>query len=453
MLIGICLPNLSFGQDNLKSLLEIAGKNYPAIAAKKAQAEAAKIDVSLEKNTLLPSLDIAYQANYATFNNITGMNYPGQLIPISGPPSTGNTYDGVPGSAASLLLKWTPITFGQRSASIEYNKKLYERQLASTEDELLRLQFSVAFLYLEIATTQELIKAYQKNIERNEFNLKQVSSLVTAGIRPAVDSLKFMGEFSKARSELYNLQNLLQSQKYELAEMLVTENLDELIINDFLFQNLPVPPLGTDSTQNPVLKIAKFDVEANEAWLRQVRRSWVPKLELWGTAYGRGSGVSYSGVDGTPEGTPTLNKAAGWELSRYNYGVGFQLVFPIINLKRVNLRTRQQEALLLSSQKYLDQTRINLQKQGKVVTNGLTTSLQIAQEVPIEYEANESAYRALQTRYRTGLINYIELIQAQYDLLNAEARLKNAYITSWKALLQLAVINGDINIFLDQIEN
>src|SRR3546814_7158155 len=105
-------------------LLEMAAENYPAIAAKQAQAEAAKASISLEKNTLLPSLDAAYQANYSTYNNITGMHYPATLIPISGPPSSENNDDGVPGSAASLMLKWSPVTFGQRSASDRKSTRL-----------------------------------------------------------------------------------------------------------------------------------------------------------------------------------------------------------------------------------------------------------------------------------------------------------------------------------------
>src|SRR3546814_644113 len=234
ILLSILLLSTSyaFGQADLRSLLEMAAENYPAIAAKQAQAEAAKASISLEKNTLLPSLDAAYQANYSTYNNITGMHYPATLIPISGPPSSENNDDGVPGSAASLMLKWSPVTFGQRSASIEYHKKLYEKGLASVEDEVLRVKFQVAFMYLEIATTGELIKAYEKNVERNAFHLKQVASLARAGIRPGVDSLKFKGELSKTNTALYDLQNLLETQKQELAELLATENLQDFEIDD-----------------------------------------------------------------------------------------------------------------------------------------------------------------------------------------------------------------------------
>jgi outer membrane protein TolC len=434
-----------FGQTDLKSLLTLAEANYPAISAKQAEAEAAQVSILLEKNTLLPSLDAAYQANYSTYNNITGMSYPGMLLPISGPPSTGNFNNPVPGSAVSLLLKWAPVTFGQRAASVEYNRKLYEKQLAGVEDEMLRVKFRVAFVYLEIAATKELIKVYQKNIERNEFNLKQVYSLVSAGIRPGVDSLKFKGELSKARTELYKLENLQETQKQELQELLASETVHDIEMNEFFVQNLPAEPTGPSGIfENPVLKMAQFEMEANQARLQQINRSWTPKLEFWGTTYARGSGINYDG---------TVNKSDGWSFSRYNYGVGLQLVFPILDLTNVKLKTNRQEALMRSSEKSLRQTQLVLNKQETVAQNDLETSLLVAGEVPVEYEAAESAFGALQTRYNSGLIDYSELIQAQYDLLNAEASLKNSYIFSWKALLKLAVIRGDVNIFINQIPN
>src|SRR3546814_20595792 len=108
-------------------------------------------------------------------------------------------------------------------------------------------------------------------------------------------------------------------------------------------------------------------------------------------------------------------------------------------LSNTHLKTRRQEALLRSSRSYLTQTQISLNKQKQVALGNFSTNLKIAGEVPVEYEASESDYRVLQTRYKAGLVDYTELIQAQYDLLNAEARLKNAYIDSWNSLLRLAV--------------
>jgi len=69
--------------------------------------------------------------DYATSNNITGMIYPQYIIPISGPPSKGNDYSGIPGSAAALNLQWEPVTFGQRSSEVELarGRLQYEKRM------------------------------------------------------------------------------------------------------------------------------------------------------------------------------------------------------------------------------------------------------------------------------------------------------------------------------------
>lgn len=96
----------SFSQTSygLKELVLLAEKNYPSIAAKKAQTQAAQKEIEIQKNTIIPTLDAAYQADYATYNNITGMAFPQYIIPISGPPSTKNDFNGVFGSAVSICL-------------------------------------------------------------------------------------------------------------------------------------------------------------------------------------------------------------------------------------------------------------------------------------------------------------------------------------------------------------
>jgi outer membrane protein TolC len=83
----------------------------------------------------------------------------------------------------------------------------------------------------------------------------------------------------------------------------------------------------------------------------------------------------------------------------------------------------------------------------------LSTALKVAREVPLEYEYNEMAYQAIQQRYSSGLIDYSVFIKAQYDLLQSETKLRIAYIDTWKSLLRIAFVKGNMDIFLNQIRN
>jgi len=424
--------------------MQLAAENYPAVNFQKAKSEAAAAAVSLEKNSLMPSLDAAYQANIATYNNITGMNYPGQLIPISGPPSTDNFNEVVPGSAISLLMKWAPIKFGERSAAIEFQESRYAKELAGVENEILNAQYQVGLSYFDWIATQELIAVYVKNIERTQFNLTQVRTLVNSGIRPAVDSMRLTGELSKARSELIKLKNVYSDQRIRLEELIVAD-LPETEADTYFSMNLPSALREEiDSLINPLLRMAQAEVDANTAESLRLRRSWAPKLEFWGTGYARGSGIDFNGV---------VDKAQGWNFSRYNYGFGAQIVFPILDLTNLKFKMSRQEAQVRAVTSQLRQTEISLRSRAEQAENELLVMLELAAEIPAEFEAANSSFLAIQSRYEAGLVDYSELIQSQYELLYSEANLKTSYLNAWKALLKKATVQGSMESFLTQIPN
>src|SRR6185312_10374159 len=122
LLVSLCRVNAQSKRGYLDSLLKMAARNYPLIKSKHLQSQALAEAVRAKQNTLVPSLTASYQANYATYNNITGMVYPQYIIPITGPPSPSNNYTGVPGTAGAINLAWEPVTFGQRRADIELAK-------------------------------------------------------------------------------------------------------------------------------------------------------------------------------------------------------------------------------------------------------------------------------------------------------------------------------------------
>src|SRR5688500_15981712 len=89
LLIVLADPGLAAAQTvklSIKETLEKVQHNLPQLEAYRQQAMAAQENVSLAKNSLVPDLTPGYQVNLATVNNITGMSYPGFLLPISGPP-------------------------------------------------------------------------------------------------------------------------------------------------------------------------------------------------------------------------------------------------------------------------------------------------------------------------------------------------------------------------------
>src|SRR5205823_10094154 len=105
----------------LNDAIQLALKNYAAIKESRARAEAADEGVGLARTAYLPRLDLIWQENRATTNNVFGLLLPQSIVPsISGPVlGTRSLGDSVWGSAAGVLLSWEAIDFGQRKASVD----------------------------------------------------------------------------------------------------------------------------------------------------------------------------------------------------------------------------------------------------------------------------------------------------------------------------------------------
>jgi len=440
--LSIFLLTISIARgQTLTDILSKAEANYPLLKSKNYEHLAARDQVRSAKNAALPTLDAAYQLNYATYNNITGMAAAQYFIPISGPPSAGNSYDPVFGSVASLLLSWDVFTFGQRSARTDVAEANLKVAEADAGYEIFRHKISVIQNYLDLLFAHELLRVYQKNLERSRERIKEVGVLTETGLRPGVDTALFTAELSKAKIELLNARKLLESQEILLAESTGAESIAYNRDSTF-FIKLPSMSDNGVANDHPLIGVSQARVHAYAENQKLIRRTLYPRLSLWGTTYARGSGIRYDGY---------VNSGDGLSFSRYNYGLGLQLSVPLLRFIDVRTQLSQSSHLLGAQQERLNQATLQVKTQGNVSALALNYAIQSAQENPVFFQAAQFSYDALLTRYNTGLANYADLVQAQYNLLKAETDLKKSYLDAWKALLYSASVAGDLNLFLDQV--
>ena len=426
---------------SLHDLLKQAETNYPLLKSKALDVQAAQKGIEISRSTFIPALDASYQVNRATYNNITGMVYPQFIIPISGPPSSGNNMNGAFGSAASLLLNWQPFTFGQRKAQVDYSKANYSYTTADDQNEIFQHKVKVINAYLDLLTATELVKVYEGNYLRAETNFSLARTLVVNGLKPGVDSALFKAEISRAKIELLNSRKLKQQSIIILSELLGSDV--NVIVNDSsYFIKLPSLPVSPDSLKNPLFSLYNSNTELSKARKKMLDRTMMPTLGVWGTTYARGSDIQSGG---------TINSNDGLSFQRYNWGVGLQLSIPLLQVARIRPQLQQQEFLIRSNEEKLNNISLQLRKQLEIADTTLNNVLAIAKESPMLFESASYSYKSLLSRYQSGLANYADLIQAQYLLIKAETENKTNFMGVWKALLYKAAVKGDLNIFLNQV--
>jgi outer membrane protein len=428
---------------SIKETLEKVQHNLPRLEAYRQQAVAARENISLAKNSLVPDLTAGYQVNMATINNITGMSYPGFLLPISGPPSVNNEMNFIPGSALGALIKWTPFTFGQRNAAIGKAAAQYKQANAAYNEQLFQYQYTAINLYLEALYLKQVIQISETVIKRYQVGLEQSMVLAKNGLKPGIDTAQFQSSVTQAEIEFLQAEKTYLQKLTELTQLTgIAGSARNIFLTDTALKPLVVTEDPFSLNSHPYYQSIEAQKNITAAGLRDIQRSWLPQLDIWGNVYARGSGVNANGI---------IDKAEGWRFSRTNAGIGLQLSFPVLQFSKVNLRKKQYSALLKSDEANLAQARLDITKQVENAELQYVQDAKIAGKTPVQLKIAAEVYEGLKLSYEAGLVDYTRLYQSQYELTRAELNNATAQLQLWRSLLSIAVAKGNLAIFLDQL--
>jgi outer membrane protein len=431
---------------SIKETIKKVEANLPQLEAVRQQAAASQQNIRLVKNTMVPDITAGYQLNLATFNNITGMSYPGFLLPVSGPPSATNDLNFVPGSAAGALIKWNPITFGQRASALEKATAQFKQANALYNEQLFQFQYNAINIYLDALYYQQVLKSLQANVNRNNSSLEQSLVLAKNGLRPGIDTAQFQSAIAQAEIDLLQTEKIYQQKIIELSRLTALDNQSENIILTDSFTVTPLT-LNTDSASsfedNPYYQSLQAQRNTSAAGLKEIQKSWVPQLDIWGNVYARGSGVNATGQ---------VNKTDGFNLSRTNAGIGVQLSFPVLQFSKINIQKRQLQFLLKADEAKLAQAQLDISKQTATALQQYFQDVKIAAKSPVLLKSATDVYTGLKLSYESGLVDYTRLALAQYDLLKAAVNDAGIHLQLWRSVLAVAVAKGNLNLFTDQLK-
>lgn len=436
-------PLAVHSQTSLSELIRISTENYPHLQAKRLETQATQKSIAYEKADFTPQISASYQANYSTANNITGMFLPGQVMPISGPPSEENTNDFIYGSAAALLMNWTPFTFGKRNSRVQEARE--RKELAVTDEQLAIFEHQINFVntYLDYWQAAAVLKAKEKDLERYAFNLELSKVMVENGLRPGVDSAQYRTLWSKAKISLLDARKTKEAQKAKVNELLGIDewNMD-MDTDPGLQTTIPSKP-DKERFSHPLLERSRQHTHLFLAEKSRISRTVLPDFVVWGTTFARGSAINFDGSFERPE--------AGLSFSRYNYGLGFQISMPLLQFAKTRHLTQRQDFRIAAAEAYERQVERVLDREEIVATTTLENALEAAAFGPQYVESATHAYEAMRARYDAGLINLSEMLQAQFDLAAAETEDIKIRAEMWKALLYYAAVKGDLELFIQNL--
>jgi outer membrane protein len=429
----------------LDAAVDLALANYPAIKTAQAQAAAAKSNIDLARTAYLPRLDLLYQENRATRNNVFGAVLPQSIIPgISGPVLGTESWESTFGSAGGTLFSWEPFDFGVRKAQVNVARAITSQANANITVTELDVATNAADAFMALAANEQAVRAAEANVFRAQTFADAVHVLVTNQLRAGSEAARADAELSVAKTQLLRAQQLTEISRAALAEALGTPGASVSIVSD------PLLELPADTTTplpkfdfHPLALAQKSAIEIVQAREHVLARSYVPRFNLQGSASARGTGALTNGLF-----------EGGWHglfPTTPNYGVGMTVTFPAFDIFSIRARRRVEAGNEAVERARYDQTIQALKGQYARAQALIEGAVRIAQETPAQLKAAQDAERLTVERYKYGLATVTEVADTQRLLAQAEVDDRVARLNVWRALLVAAKIQGDLKPFLQRV--
>src|SRR5262245_32230699 len=318
----------------LDQAVELALANYPAIKTAQAQVAAAKANIDIARIAYLPRLDLLYQENRATRNNIFGAVLPQSIIPsISGPVLPSTSWESTFGSAGGTLFSWEPFDIGARKAQVNVARAITNQANANVSVTELDVATSAADTFVALAANEQAVRAAEANVLRAQTFADSVHALVNNQLRAGSEAARADAELSVAKTQLIRAQQLTEVGRAALAEALGLPGVSVLIVSDPLLElpsdtSAPLPNFDF----HPLALAQKSAIDVVKAREHVLARSYVPRFNLQGSVSGRGTGALTNGsFEGGLHGL--------WPTTP-NYGVGMTVTFPAFDIFSLRARRR-----------------------------------------------------------------------------------------------------------------
>ena len=137
-------------------------------------------------------------------------------------------------------------------------------------------------------------------------------------------------------------------------------------------------------------------------------------------------------------------------IDRSNYLLGLSISWNITNVFRSDTKVKEQKFLTQSLQYDFDLSQKELNAQAKMAFSQLDNAKENFNETKVQLSAAELAYQQHTALYKNGLTTLVDYTQALYGLNRAEIDYEIAQNNVWQALLLLASVRGELEIFIQQ---
>ncbi|MFC0513721.1 TolC family protein [Mucilaginibacter angelicae] len=401
---------------SLQEAIELAKKNN-------LQLKQSENDVSVAyQNKRQAKLDV-----YPNLNAVTGanLNFGRSLDPAS------YTYVNQQTVSSSTNITTSFVVFQgfQKSNLIKENDYLWESSKSATKKVENDLVLTVVATYLNILALKDQLDAanQQYQLTQQQFEFEKKNYLIGKKVTADLSRVKF--QEAKAQLNLTTIQNQLNNQKLELLQLL---NLEPGIKVQLISPTDAINQSYKDSVATiykvavnslPEIKQADYARLAATKAIDVAKGGFYPKLIFsasMASDYSRGLQSNLITFDFAPNNFFAQSRRNLYEV------LGLNLSIPVFNNSISKINLSKAKLNLRSAELNESIVKSNLYKVINQAYGDADASEKNYETAQKAYESTKETFDVIQKRYKVGLSNSLDLIQAQDDMNTAEYSLIRA---------------------------
>ncbi len=423
-------------QISLPQAIEIALQNNLQVKQVQLSEALSKEDLRQSQLNLYPSLNGSTNRNFNFGRSVDPLSYQFVNQQISN-------------SNGSLFASVTLFQGFQKLNQISQNKLLLEADKSNTRKVRNDLALSVATAYLQILSSQDLLTAAEQQLKLAQQQLKNEEAQFRVGNKTTADLSQSKAQVANAELNVTNAQNSVDIAYLNLSQLMerdpnsrfeiVRPVVDELKQLNTAYS---ASEIYTKAAQNyPDIKLAEYNRLAAAKAVQVARGNLYPRLDLQGSlgtgwssnrnsviAVVPADNVQIGFVDGTNQ--PVYAQNFNTIMDRtpfsrqlnenFNQAIGLSLSIPIFNNFNSRISVRRAKLNLQNFEASEQLAKNNLNKVISQAVQDLRAAEKRYHSAQSAFNSSKEAFNAIQQRYGVGLVNSLDLNQAQTNFNKAE---------------------------------
>ena len=414
------------------------------VAAASARLRQSRAETSVAKSAQLPTLDGAasYDRERGSPNGILSLLgvTPNQSQPQSASGSAPLGVAPLPGSSGSPAYNlyqfgfdasWEVDIWGRVRRGVEAATALQQASYEDRSSVLLSARAELARDYIELRDTQSLLEITKQNLDIAQNALKLTQVRVHEGVTTDLDVANAAAQVETIQSLIPTLESTSTTLINAIGFLLAEEPgaLTQTLADPRDVPDLPKEvPIGFPSElvqRRPDIRMAEAQLHAATASIGMAKADFYPRITLNGSA-------GFQSLQ--------LSSLANWASGQYVFGPSITMpIFEGGRLKAtLNLReAQQQEAAIMYQRTVLGAW--------KEVDDALVTydaEQRRRDRLTEVVTLNQRALAIAQQRYKAGAVDYLDVLNVQKQLLEAQSNLEQSKSTAEANLITLCKALG-----------